>query len=98
VSDERQFRVLLHWDERQRLPGAPRSVPWSLLAPHEERALRNHDQTLERLNERGGLGVSEMVAVIEDRDVSWVMRASEDETLPALLKHLSDHTETGGNG
>lgn len=42
-------------------------VPWSLIAPHERQAQKNHDQTLERLAERGGLDPSEMVAVIEDR-------------------------------
>jgi hypothetical protein len=49
----------------------PRSVPWEFLAPHERQALRNHDQSLARLNERGGLSPSEMVRILEDR--SWTM-------------------------
>lgn len=48
--------------------GAPRFVPWEFVAPHEETAGINHDQTLARLNERGGLCPSELVAVLEDRD------------------------------
>jgi len=50
-----------------RPPEAPESVPWRLLAPHEAQALKNHGQTLERLAERGGLCLSEIVAVLEDR-------------------------------
>lgn len=42
----------------------PRRIPWAVLAPYEEQAERNHDQTLKRLAERGGLDVSETAAVI----------------------------------
>ncbi len=42
-------------------------VPWGLLAPHEEQAQRNHGQTLEQLAGRGGLGASEMLAILERR-------------------------------
>jgi hypothetical protein len=45
----------------------PRSIPWSLIAPHERQAERNHYQTLKRLAERGGLSPSEACAVLEDR-------------------------------
>jgi hypothetical protein len=41
-----------------------------MLAPHEERARRNHDQSLERLAERGGLSPMEMVCVLGDK--RWV--------------------------
>jgi hypothetical protein len=39
--------------------GAP-SVLWSFVAPHERQVKENHDQTLERLAERGGLSPSEL--------------------------------------
>lgn len=42
-------------------------IPFGVLAPHEEQALINHGQSLERLAERGGLGWSEMLAILEDR-------------------------------
>lgn len=45
----------------------PREVPWSLVEPHEAQVIRNHQQTLERLAQRGGLGPDELVAVLEDR-------------------------------
>lgn len=49
--------------------GAPilKAIPWSMLEPHEKQALKNHDQTLLRLAERGGLSACEAVAVLEDR-------------------------------
>lgn len=43
------------------------SIPWSVIAPHEAQAQRNHDQTLELLAQRGGLGAIEAVAVLEDQ-------------------------------
>lgn len=43
-------------------------IPWSVIAPHEAQAKRNHGgQTLERLHERGGLSWAEAAAVLEDR-------------------------------
>lgn len=56
---ERMFPV--HRDD----DGIFRQVPWRLLAPHYEWAERNHQQTLQRLAERGGLSLCEMVAIIE---------------------------------
>jgi uncharacterized small protein (DUF1192 family) len=54
------------------------TVPWQMLAPHEPQALANHQQTLERLAERGGLGWAEMLCVLEGR--SWQKRSvSSDE-------------------
>ena len=44
-------------------------IPWSLIAPHEARAQRNHSQTLERLAERGGLSAFEAVCCLTDKDL-----------------------------
>lgn len=48
--------------------GARAYIPWAMLAPHEQWAEKNHHQTLKRLAERGGLGWSEALAVLENRD------------------------------
>lgn len=49
--------------------GDPKTyIPWAVIAPHEGQALKNHQQTLERLAQRGGLDPAEAVAVLEDRD------------------------------
>lgn len=67
--------------------GCPSSVPWSALAPHEAWALRNHDQDLETLARRGGLGVCEMVAIIEGRRWTRMDNAAAIKRLLELLAH-----------
>lgn len=59
----RTFPVLLSWEVREDLLGAgmPRYVPWSFVEPHRQRAMKNHNQTLERLAERGGLSPYELL-------------------------------------
>ena len=42
------------------------SIPWGVIAPHEEQALKNHCQSLKRLAERGGLSWVEMWSVLDD--------------------------------
>lgn len=64
-ASEQRFPVLL--TEREARGMSRYTVPWSLLAPHEEQALRNHSQSLDTLARRGGLAPSEMVAVLERR-------------------------------
>ena len=56
-TQERQFTIMRYGQ-----------IPWSVIAPHEAQALRNQGgQTLERLQERGGLSPEEALAVLEDR-------------------------------
>ena len=43
------------------------AIPWEMIAPHESQAQLNHGQSLQRLNERGGLSPSEAVAVLENK-------------------------------
>ena len=51
----------------------PRDVPWEFIAEHEAECLNNHDQTPQRLAERGGLAPGEIVAVIEaERSCAWM--------------------------
>jgi len=42
----------------------PSVVPWDLVEPYRDQALKNHNQTLERLNERGGLCVQELKSLL----------------------------------
>ena len=62
------------------------SIPWGLIEPHEAQAQHNHRQSLRRLNERGGLGASEAVAILEDRP--WRSMPLAEAT--ARLKELVD--------
>lgn len=72
MKEERQFPILPSSENY--------SIPWGLIAPHEEQALKNHGQTLERLAQRHGLSFCEAVAIIEDRpwrrmDNAWIKLA-----------------------
>lgn len=84
MIDARQFPVL----SSCRHPRMPRSVPWRLLAPHEEQARANHSQTLERLAERGGLDVTEMAVIL--RNEKWPM-AWYGGVPPAELERAVDY-------
>lgn len=45
------------------------AIPWSVIAPCEAQARKNHGQSLERLAERGGLAPCEAIAVLTG--TSW---------------------------
>lgn len=71
---------------------SPRSVPWDLVEPGRDQAMRNHDQTLERLAERGGLAPCELRCALEGKKL-WphcdppysAERCAEDEAWVAKL-------------
>ena len=84
----RPFRVLLDHGERKAVPDCPREVPWGLLAPHEDMALVNHDQSLERLHERGGLSPHEMLAIIKAQSLRKMLR--EKKPLAVAVTELSE--------
>lgn len=70
------------------------SVPWDLMAPHDEQAKINHSQTLEEMYERGdrlscaSLDPSEAVALLQDRP--W-MKMDDDAALFELYSRLAYH-------
>lgn len=78
--------------ELERL-GCPKSVPWSFVEPHEKQALANHDQTLVRLAERGGLSPAEMLAVVQGRRWRSRTAANDPDAVPVLLELLKAHVE-----
>lgn len=48
------------------------SVPWSALEAHAAQVETNHGKSLEELALRGGLTITEAIAVLEDRAIrSW---------------------------
>jgi hypothetical protein len=63
----RQFRVLRDYRLRQRYPDCPQFVNWDIVADHRRQAERNHGQSLETLNSRGGLSPDELYAILNDR-------------------------------
>lgn len=64
--------------------GCPKGLPWAMVNPHNRQAWRNHNQSLKRLAERGGLSPQELVAVLEDR--GW-----SDMTLADSVEKLKSH-------
>lgn len=93
-KDNKRFPILgITQRDIDNHPDRPRNVPWSMLAPHEERAKRNHDQTLQRLAERGGLSPTEMIAVIEDRPLRWITQQPRDESAcwDQLIEYIRQH-------
>lgn len=81
------------------LKSSKSSIPcirWSVIAGHEQQAMKNHYQTLERLAERGGLSPCEAVAIIEDR--KWHRmdkKAAEDRLMELCAGQASDAREGG---
>lgn len=71
-------------------PGVPGEVPWEFMAPGEAQALRNHSQTLERLNERGGLGVDEALAVLANRRWERLDKIKAAQWFNHLLREFND--------
>jgi len=68
--------------------GGP-SIPWFIIAPWDGQAQKNHNQSLERLAQRGGLSPCEAVAVLMGR--KWE-RMDEAKALAVLQKIVEIRT------
>lgn len=66
-------------------PGCPQKFPMHLL--NENQAQSNHGQTLKRLKERGGLGVTEILSIVHGKKWSYYQDLSMKEAL-AMLNDL----------
>lgn len=62
----------------------PDSVPYELLS--EEWAIKNHSQSLDKLNSRGGMGVHEIICNIEKLRYGAVKE--DEDAIYRLIKHL----------
>lgn len=71
------------------------TIPWGLIAPHDEQAKKNHaGQDLVRLAERFGLSHCEAVAIIEDRP--W-HRMDLQAAIDRLAELVADYKEPSIN-
>lgn len=88
-ADSADLRARLERLEGRRFPiqGGP-SIPWAMIAPHEAQAKTNHDQSLERLAERGGLSPGEAVAVLDGLRWREARVISEADGRARLAAHL----------
>ncbi len=65
-TDEFKMSILLSIQASRHLKGLPPSVKIPMSC--ESRAYKNHRQSLERLNERGGLTPCEVIALMRNRE------------------------------
>jgi hypothetical protein len=80
----RRFPVLLG-NQRSVWPGLPDSIPWEVIAPHEQQANINHGHSLETLASLGGLSPYELLAVLLDQGF-WRCMLPEPATVIARVK------------
>lgn len=69
-------------------------IPWEVIAAHEEQAMRNHSQTLQRLAERGGLSYCEALAVIDDRPWCPMRQVDAKQTVYARIDRFGEKSAT----
>ena len=60
-------------------------IAWNIVEPHAEQAYANHGQSLETLAGRGGLDLSELAAVLEDRRYRTMERMEALRRIKAFL-------------
>lgn len=100
---ERQFPIhgFFSFTRWQQVKGF--TIPWGLLTTHNDRAKENHGgQDLERLAQRGGLGMMEAIAIIEDRPLVGMSMSQEAalnklNALVAEYEQRNNHTDFGIN-
>lgn len=61
-------------------------VPFAMLVPHEQQALFNHRQSLDRLASRGGLSAVEALDIIEGR--RWASSSPGIDTEQRLINKV----------
>jgi hypothetical protein len=69
------------------------AIPWSIIAPFEYQAKRNHDQSLERLAERGGLSSREALCVLNSQSLRELFtgpKIPDKEAGDMLLKRVAE--------
>ena len=82
--EERRF-PLLRGHAQRNAAHLRQSIPWAMLAPHEEQAQRNHGQSLQRLAERGGLSPGEACDVLLGRKWNTTPAKEADAMLERLV-------------
>ncbi len=68
-------------------------IPYDIIKPHEEQALKNHYQTLDRLAERGGLSWSEAYAVLTDSKFPSREEYISEEFYKEKVKEIVSNTK-----
>ena len=90
MTNPNTFRILYSYREKKQ-DGWLTNIPWDFISSHEEQAQINHGQSLKRLNERGGLGLSELYCVLTDTewDTSG-LKISNQDWMDMIINLLED--------
>jgi len=82
------------------------ALPWAMIAPHEQQAVKNHSQSLKRLAERGGLSPEEAYNVLTGKPwgTRYVSQAGVHRALNVLIRRwlasqssMAQSTERNGD-
>jgi len=65
-----------------------KALPWAFMRPHEAQAQQNHGQTLNRLANRGGLGIEEAYHILRDEQYVHGVH-NKGRVRLALMRQLS---------
>jgi len=87
MTDKRYFKIM----KPDKIECPIKLIPWDFIESHERQAIRNHSQTLETLNRRGGLSPKELFAVKHDmtwRDLS--LKVDEQFAVNWLIKEIEN--------
>lgn len=96
MSEIKMFKVLIGYDKKNLL-NMPNHIPWDML--NDEYAQINHMQTLTRLNDRGGLCVTEILANIhKQRRRDWTVTQATVDELNVLVKNYYSNLTNKTNG
>jgi len=100
-KEHRQFTVMQTYSERVELEklGCPKTIPWSLIEEHEAQVKRNHDQTLERLQQRGGLSPMEIAVALKDEKLTRIFRGgiTNGEAVAIIQSALDELAKDGSS-
>lgn len=88
------FPIMLPADAKQRAAllaaGCPEFVPWALISKHKHTLSISHSSDMLQLQERGGLGIVELIRLLEERSgARHVPGMSDLEMVPHLLELLA---------
>lgn len=83
AEEMKMFKVLIGYDKNG-LKDMPLEIPWAML--NEDQAIKNHTQTLTRLNERGGMCVTEILAnIYRQYNRDWTVTQDTVDELNKLV-------------
>ena len=96
MMDEKEWKELNTLDDPFKLP---RELPMKFMAQFRVRIMKTHDQTIERLSERGGLHPTEICAAMYDKNffTYWGDKKITDEqtkfAINMIIMKLNDYNK-----